>query len=347
MVEGLREVYLEVTRGCPLRCISCQSNAGLPHKNELPFSDWARIVDEAVEMGVTSFVLSGGEPFTSPFFEDLCTYIHEKEGNLSVRTSGNVYDANRITYIDEDRLRFLSEMEGVRLVFRLEGATEETHEDTTLIKGSYVNTVKSIERAAKLGLYTEVCFTPTQINFHELPDLVRLAERMYVDAVNVSRFVAQGRGRITKYILELRDSDLVKLDEAIGGIRDEGVLVFDTSFNPFLLGGRRVCTAGVDGMTVRYDGFAVPCEAMKFMAEDQEDIDVTKHTLREIYEDSILFNLARKLRAMTLGTQCGGCEHVDACGGGCPAQKMLNTSIDARDPYCRVRLEDRVREILV
>ena len=166
MVDGLQEVYLEVTRGCPLRCISCQSNAGLPHKNEIPFSDWVRIVDEAAEMGATSFVLSGGEPFTSPFFEELCNDIHEEERELSVQTSGKVYDTDRTTYINEDRLRFLSEIEGVRLVFRLEGATEETHEDTTLIKGSYVKTVESIERAMNLGIYTEVCYTPTQINFH-------------------------------------------------------------------------------------------------------------------------------------------------------------------------------------
>ncbi|MBN2334397.1 radical SAM protein [Candidatus Bathyarchaeota archaeon] len=347
MVEGLREVTLEVTRGCPLRCISCQSNAGLPHKNELPFSDWLRIVDEAAEMKATSFVLSGGEPFTSPYFHELCNYIYGKERNLSIRSSGNVYDTNRITHIDEETLGFLSEMEGVRLVFNLDGATEETHEETTLIKDSYANTVKSIKNAVKAGIYTEISFTPTKINYHELPELIRLAERLYVDAVNVSRFVAQGRGRITKHILELRDSDLVKLNDSLSAIVDNDLVRFDPSFNSFTLSGRHSCTAGVDRMTVRYDGYAVPCEAMKFMAEEQEDIDVRVHTLREIYTDSILFNLARKLRSMTLGTECSGCEHVEKCGGGCPAQKVLNTSIDARDPYCRVRLEDRVREILV
>lgn len=69
-------LVLSVTSKCNLRCTGCFADAigtvtGAPAHPGLALSDWYRVVDEAVELGVVAFVVAGGEPFLLPGIADL------------------------------------------------------------------------------------------------------------------------------------------------------------------------------------------------------------------------------------------------------------------------------------
>jgi len=337
------DITLEITRECPLNCKICSSFGGEPHPLELSLDKWIGIIDESIELGAKSFLISGGEPFSSSYFKEICEYISNKGVSLSIYTSGNHFNGLEIGPLQSTDLIPLSTLNPVKLVFSLQGSRARTHDSITYVKGSFNNTLSSIRLALELGLYTEVHFVPTKMNYQELPDVVSLAKKIGVKKVSVLRFVPQGRGKVNESRLKLEKDDLIRLRDIFHKLSEHGDYVrIGSPFNPFLLSKTYKCTAGRKRMTVRYDGRVVPCEAMKFMAEEFEgevfnDNNVRRYSLKDIWEHSTIFQMARSLHK-SLSTECNSCDFLFKCSGGCPAQSILTGSFEAIDPYCIVRI---------
>jgi len=341
------DVTFEITRKCPLNCIFCSSYGGKRDKNELNLNDWKRLTIEAINLGTKKILISGGEPFSSPFFKDLCHFISSHPIDLSIYSSGNIYNDNILTSLDINHLQFLTTMKPVKIIFSLLGFSSDIHDDITLVKGSFDNVIKSIHNAIQLGINVELHFVPIKKNFRELPKVVELAEKMNVNKISILRYVAQGRG--SNLNLDLSDKELLQLRKIFSDLKKyKNFVRIGSPFNPFLLDKTYVCTAGRTRMTVRYDGLVVPCEAMKFIAnKNQDDIDVRNHSLEYIWNESILFKLARKMNDLTTSSECLSCKYIDICKGGCPAQKMLQGRIKNYDPYCILKLEEKIDKKLL
>ena len=336
------DVTLEITRRCPLRCIFCSSMGGEPHPNELGLKEWIRLVDESIELGAKSFLISGGEPFTSPFLRDLAHYINEKNVELSIYSSGNVGN-EIVTPVDVSDLEYVAELGDVRMVMSLEGSNPKTHEKITTVPGSYKNTILTLEEGKRLGLKVELHFVPTKINFKELPDVVKLAKKLDVEKVSVLRLVSQGRCVDFRDELELNPKELTELHSIFKQLEKYGSYVrIGSPFNPFMLSKQYKCTAGTDRITITYNGLVAPCEAFKFILNQYKDeIDIRKHKLSEIWGESSLFKEIRELHNISadIDSICYNCKELELCGGGCPAQKILHTSITSFDPYCTKYLD--------
>jgi len=335
MEMDLKDVTLEITRKCPLNCIFCSSNGGEPHKNELSIIEWKKIIDEAQDLGANSLLVSGGEPFTSPYLEELCEYINTKLMDLSIYTSGNVYNKNRITSLKVSDLNFITKLKTTRIVISLEGSNEFIHDELTGIKGSFINAIKSIKTIKKLNIPLETHLVPTKKNYKDIKNVVLLAHELGVNKISILRFVPQGRGAINRDILELNKGELIELKEILSSLENKNDFIrIGSPFNPFLLSKNYRCTAGQNRITIKYDGLAIPCEAFKFMANYyNEEIDVRKNSLLEIMINSSLFKNVRKIRENNIIDLCNTCEFIDNCHGGCPAQKLLKNNI-YNDPIC-------------
>jgi len=332
------DVTLEITRACPLNCVICSSNGGKKHLFELSLDKWLEIIEESIELGAKTFLLSGGEPFNCSYFKDICEYISDKKSSLLIYTSGNYFDGREIVPLPYNDLGFLSNLNPARLVFSLGGSTERIHDSMTLVKGSFNNTLSSIKEAVDLGILTELHFVPTKMNFRELSNVVTLAKNVGVNKVSVLRFVAQGRGKDFGPQLKLSKDDLIHLRDLFNQVNEFGEFVrIGSPFNPFLLSKNYKCTAGRNRMTIRYDGRVVPCEALKFMAENFNDNDIKKYSLADIWNTSRIFQMARSFHK-SMGSECNDCDFLSRCWGGCPAQKILNGSLENVDPYCAIRI---------
>lgn len=58
---ALKEVKIELTGKCDKGCIHCSSNATYDNYQELDLQTVKRIINESIELGADSFVLTGGE----------------------------------------------------------------------------------------------------------------------------------------------------------------------------------------------------------------------------------------------------------------------------------------------
>ena len=336
------DVTLEITRQCPLSCLFCSSNGGAKHPDELDLTDWINLVDDSIELGARSFLISGGEPFASPYLQELAEYISQNDVKLSIYSSGNV-GTEVVTPVPKSDLEYIARLGNVRMVMSLEGANQKTHEKITGVKGSYNNTIKTIKECLKLGLEVEFHFVPTKINFRELLGVVELANQLGVSRVSVLRLVAQGRCVNYKNDLELNIEERFELKSVFGEVEKYGDYVrIGSPFNPFLLSKQYKCTAGTDRITITYNGLVSPCEAFKYILNEYlDEIDIRKHKLSEIWNKSSLFMEIRELQNISAYTDsiCYNCKDLEICGGGCPAQKILHSSITSFDPYCKKYLD--------
>jgi len=328
------DVTLEITRACPLKCLICSSNGGKQHPLELSLNKWIQTIDESIELGTNSFLISGGEPFLCSSFKDICTYISNKEIPFAVYTSGNIRVNGTTSSLSTNDLKFLSNLTCDKIIFNLLGSTHKTHDYMTQVKGSYDNTLSSIKKAISLKLPTEIHFVPTSLNYRELPQVVSLSKELGIRKVSILRFVAQGRGKENRIKLELNKKELNELRLIFEELEKYGDYVrMGSPFNPFLLSKQYVCTAGLNRITVSYDGFVFPCESFKFVDRNNE-INIKHNSLKKIFNTSQLFEETRIYQQKFINDICKHCIHFNKCGGGCPAQKILYKS--NIDPICPI-----------
>jgi radical SAM protein with 4Fe4S-binding SPASM domain len=96
-------VVLELTHKCPLKCKHCFVNAGVgPSMNKTKLMD---ILYEFTEHGVQCIQLTGGEPFSYPYIEDVVDFLISKNIRIQITTSGFIFNKKIQRILDKITMR--------------------------------------------------------------------------------------------------------------------------------------------------------------------------------------------------------------------------------------------------
>ena len=203
---------LELTFRCNLRCQHCyvsHGHTGIPGQQELSTSEIQRIIDEVVDAGCLWFLITGGEPLVRRDFLDIYAYAKRKGLILTLFTNG--------TLITPRIADYLAEWPPFKVEITLYGATQETYERVTGIKGSYARCMRGIELLLERGLNLNLKTMLMTLNQHEIEDM-----RAFADSLDVSfRYDAMlnagldGDGRPTSF--RVPPQEVVQLD-----LQDQG-----------------------------------------------------------------------------------------------------------------------------
>ncbi len=142
----LADVYLFVTNDCNLRCTHCYVSSGeyVPPR-EMTTDEILGLVDQARDLGVSRFLVTGGEPF---MVRDICDIIGHitAESELVVLTNGMFFNDRNL-----ERLKESVGRGGISFQISLDGPTAELH-DAIRGKGAFERTTEAIPRviAARL-----------------------------------------------------------------------------------------------------------------------------------------------------------------------------------------------------
>lgn len=70
-------VVWEITRPCNLSCVHCGSTAGPKgtSERELSFEESLSLAKDLKELGTKRLILSGAEPFLSPYWKSLALFV--------------------------------------------------------------------------------------------------------------------------------------------------------------------------------------------------------------------------------------------------------------------------------
>lgn len=349
----LKELTFEITKKCPMECILCSSNGGTACARELTINEIKNIIDDSIQLGTKHINLSGGEPLIHPRIIAICSYIKDKGLTVDVYTCGNIETQDgQIVPIGEDLLQALRRISIDKLIFSIHGDSAEIHDKMTTGKGSFNNLMESIKRAAKIGLFTELHFVATKLNYKSLPNIMNLVRSFKINRLSVLRFVPQGRGIENKSLLELNSEDILELRDILYQLRKEhSPLMFRTGapFNCFQLGNPTFCTAGVAKATIKADASVFPCVSMKDFVSKDNDNSLWTRCLSDIWKDSSLFTDTRiALDKIEKESYCKNCVYFSNCRGGCLTQRLIN-KLEEKDPYCMkhesfIIIENKIKE---
>ena len=329
----LKEIKLEVTHVCHLRCSHCSSCATPDNSRELSWRDCKGIVDQAAAMGVNEIYFSGGEPLLWPHLLDAVELAASYGMAVRLYSSGTFSKENIFEQLKKSGLD--------RIIFSLFGVNSDAHEKITGVIGSFDQTLTSIETCHRVGLKTELHFVPLAHNYTALEQLACLAKENGISRISVLRLVPQGRAKDSDLNLLTREQNL-HLRKIITRLRADGHDIRTGSpYNFLMLKDKPQCNSGIDRLTIGPDLRIFPCDAFKQLPPTELGItseysNLLNHTLAECWEKSPYLNSVREYLKSDFSPECAECDCLEKCHSGCLAQKIHahGSMVKAPDPMC-------------
>ena len=167
-----------------------------PNEPILDFSILVTALDELIEMGVTSFLISGGEPTMYPHFKDLISYFHRHSIVPGIATNG--------TLLTNELCQFLS-FEGMthNVYVSLDSYRADVH-DSIRGRECFHLICNNIQNLVKNNIKFAISFVAMNANSDSIDEMYRLADSLGASFLNLIRFNLEGRGQLNKTELSLK-----------------------------------------------------------------------------------------------------------------------------------------------
>ena len=141
-----------VTSHCNMTCSHCYAET-FNRVEMVDLDTLGRALDEFHELGVSHYVLQGGEPITTPSrLEYILRRCHPDETYINVVTNGWA--------MDRDAIRRLKDLKVDKIAFSLDSGIEAEH-DANRLPGSFKRVLAGIDAVMEEGLLTSISVVVT------------------------------------------------------------------------------------------------------------------------------------------------------------------------------------------
>lgn len=306
----LKEIAIEIIQRCPNCCIHCSSFSDLHKTHVMPLEKVQEIVNDAKDLGALRVCISGGEPFLHPGIVEIVKYISGKGLECYLYSSGIYYEEGAYGPIPSALLNLVQPYL-TKLIVNYE--TTDPVKYNTII-GTDCNGLKlleeSVERAVALGMIVEAHFVPMHINYMDAQAVMERCKELGMKRVSFLRLVMQGRAPEHLAYTNISEQEIDDFLSRVNSKSGNNSPRIGTPFhkNSF----HCACTAGVQKISVRYDGNVYPCESFKNdepegLVSNQPE-SIYKKPLREIYLHSPYLEEVRTLvKAFKARKLCESC----------------------------------------
>jgi len=162
-------VQIELTYKCPLRCVHCYSdcyNNPTFRKKERSTKSMKKIIDKLYKAKCLWLCFTGGDPMTRRDFIELYIYARKKGFLVTIFTS--------LAALNDKILSTLVLHPPFSIEMTLNGATKETYEKISQVKGSFDKVMKNIRRVMDAKLPLKIKTLLSKDNIHEEKKIRRL-----------------------------------------------------------------------------------------------------------------------------------------------------------------------------
>lgn len=172
-------VDIALTFRCQNNCVHCY--AGGSHETpELSTEEWEEVIDQLSQIGVFILTFTGGEPTLREDLPKLLLYAQNKGMVTGLITNGRrLKDKAYVEILEKTGLDFVQ--------VTLESHKPKIHDQMTMTKGSWKETVAGIKNAIQTQIYVT---TNTTLSKHNAPPLLRnhrLSERTWRSSIWVQQ----------------------------------------------------------------------------------------------------------------------------------------------------------------
>ena len=311
----------ELTPCCNMACKMCYVRKTKEEQEKIAplrtAKEWLELGKTAREQGMLYLLLTGGEPFLRPDFQEILSGLHRMGLLISINSNG--------TLIDEETVEWLKETPPVRINITLYGASDETYARLCGNPKGFTQTARAIRLLKEAGIQVKINCSVTPYNVDDLEGIYAFAreEGLLVQATSYmfpplrrdtsmvgqnDRFSPQEAAYQSACILVL---DLGE-DEFLRRVSRDESLAFPQEIEedcPEIDGegdGIR-CRAGKCSFWITWDGRMLPCGMFpEGNAQNVFQIGFEK-AWKQVHEEALAIRLPAKCSGCTLRDQCKAC----------------------------------------
>lgn len=312
---------LELTPLCNLDCKMCyvhlNANQMPPQSHLLSVDDWKDIIRQAVDAGMMSANVTGGECLTYPGFREVYRYLADLGVRVIVLTNGRL--------LTDDTVKFFHELPPELIKISVYGSDEAAYQRVTGHR-AFAEVMAGIERVRAAGLKCKLTITPNRFmesDVEKLHEIISSMGMAYgIGEVAMTARPETGR-KLDDYAMDVEALlHLKKLYRnrlrAMRGKEEASVLDAQADDDAvFFLPPEREqrpglpCGAGKSLFHVNWKGDLLPCSGF-----DTVRSNILEHGFLAAWED-----VQRQLEAFRFPPECEECELREYCQP-CPCELM-------------------------
>ena len=335
------KMNLMITGKCNLNCLHCfNAKDNAPLNSELSYEQVLSILDQARDIGVNAFTITGGEPLVHKRFLDIIKAIYERDMFIfELNTNGLL--------ITQEMLDAFKEL-GCHPLIKISFDGVGYHNWIRQHPKAEDLTRKAMELCIKNGFRVKAQVQVNRKNVDAMMETAKLLSDMGVAEMRIIRTTEAPRWEknspnsslpIEEYyqrMLELSKEymrsgmkmtidfwQFVRLFPATRSYQLVPIACNKDEFNVRI----PMCKGNRGMIAVSSSGEAVPCLQMSgwFLERGISLGNVLKTPLKELVKESDYLNLAIAplLKQILENDKCGNCKYYKACTGGCPALGLL------------------------
>jgi MoaA/NifB/PqqE/SkfB family radical SAM enzyme len=250
-----------ITYNCQCDCLHCSAHhyreKMTQNDGALSFAELSSAIDQAVDLGTTCVVLTGGEPLLYPQLCDLVRSVDKKRSVCTMFTNGELFTPEVVRGLKDAGL--------FGVFFSLDYADPELHDQNRNRPGIFQKAINGIRLCQEAGILTGISTYATRekIESGQIDALMELGRELKVLEMFIFDVIPTGR------LHEVHDCALDKEEiTAIGNLRriyndkrEYPRIIHQTMFMsmtyPCIAEG---CPAGVVQVHLRANGDVSPCD---------------------------------------------------------------------------------------
>lgn len=188
-IPGLELIQWELTNKCNLSCIHCYNESCETNNTpELTTSEIKQIIDEADDIGVWQFDLTGGEIFMRDDIMEILQYLYSKHFAVRIATNGTLLDDDIIKQLERYKIRAYATS--------IDGGSPETNDFFRGADGAFEKTYQNLIKIKHSSIpIRRVNVTATTLNQHEMDIIHEMYTAQDIRYV-VDNIVPSGRGEV-------------------------------------------------------------------------------------------------------------------------------------------------------
>ena len=319
--------HFELTPLCNLDCKMCYVHLTSEQMNGqrlLPVETWKRLMQDAIDAGMTTANLSGGECLTYPGFDELYLFLKSKGIRTGVLTNGIL--------LDEERIEFFKRNMPFKLQVTLYGSSDEVYTQVTG-KPMFSTVIRNVQLAKAAKLPLRLSITPSRYIRDDLQNIIRLCRELDVPysinpdltppRKNTGRAEQEHDMSIDEYV------EILKFDRSLRGDALEEREIselppIDYGCKEWSNSGLR-CGSGKSGFSIGWNGAMHPC-AMLTSIEAYPLTDGFQSSWKEI---------SSRMAAYPSFKRCDNCQYKKACLFCAATNEEMGSSTELNDLWCK------------
>jgi len=138
---------LSITPRCPCKCVHCSADRFVTEKRrELVTDELKSVIDQAVDLGVSNVVFTGGEPMVRQDLYDLIAHVDKNRAHVMIFTSGVLLTEKNVARLASAGLDSLN--------VSIDADSAAVHDELRRMPGAFQKAFEGARRARAAGILT-------------------------------------------------------------------------------------------------------------------------------------------------------------------------------------------------